>query len=118
MNLSFGHIELFVADPMAALAFYQTSLGAKLVDNQADTYIWIMIGAQEILLRPGRPPNASDSYKQTRAAFVLYTDDLETAVLQLQKNGVTFITQPDEADCFFFQDLDGNWFQLVNPAEH
>ncbi len=118
MKLELGHIELFVKDPLASLTFYQDGLGAELVVNQQDTFIWIKIGTQEILLRPGHPHQAAQSYGQSRAGIVLYTDDMETAVYQLSGYGIQCNPMPNEPECFTFQDPDGNWFQLVDPSSH
>ena len=50
--MRFGHIELAVSDPMAALAYYTGSLGFELVANQNDTFIWLKKDDVEFLLRP------------------------------------------------------------------
>ena len=46
-----------------------------------------------------------------------YHHDLAETVSSLQQKGVSVARLEDSSDCFAFQDLDGNWFQLVDPAE-
>ena len=54
--LKFGHIELFVRDPLNARQFYEEVLGFEVVDVQGDAFVWLKIDAIEILLRRGTPP--------------------------------------------------------------
>lgn len=110
-----GHIELFVADPQAAKAFYTGVLGLEVVAEQhGGKVIWLKLGTQEILLRPGRPPAAGDSYQQARAALVLYSDNLQADLARLQASGLR-LAGNDGPGCHTFCDPDGNWFQLVDP---
>ena len=53
--MKFGHLELFVNDPLASLPFYRDVLGFEVVTVQAKSFVWLKLGEQEILLRPGRP---------------------------------------------------------------
>lgn len=118
MNLSLGHIELFVIDPMTSLPFYRDGLGAEVVAIQSDAFIWLKLGHVELLLRPSANPAPSKSYPESSIGLVLYCDDLETAVYQLKGFGIPCQPIPGEADCYAFQDPDGHWFQLVNPNAH
>ena len=112
-----GHIELFVKDPLAAKDFYTAVLGAALVDEHADgRIVWVKLGDVEILLRQGEPGESPDIYKLSRSGICLYTDDLETEVARLKLRGLAF-EGDDGQGCPTFRDPDGNWFQLVNPAQ-
>ena len=51
--LRFGHIELFVKDPIQSQEFYCGVLGFELVSNQNNQFVWIKKDSIEILLRPG-----------------------------------------------------------------
>jgi catechol 2,3-dioxygenase-like lactoylglutathione lyase family enzyme len=112
-----GHIELFVNDPAASKAFYTHVLGAELVDEQAaGRVVWVKLGDNELLLRPGEPGDSAEIYKQARSAICLYTDDLDAEVARLKLRGLAF-EGDDGPGCPTFRDPDGNWFQLVNPAQ-
>lgn len=118
MTIKIGHIELFVANPKRSLPFYLDGLGGTLVANQNDTFIWIRLGDVELLLRPTKTSHRANEYAQSKAGLVLYTDDVETAVDHLKGYGVCLHQKEEEPECFFFQDPDGHWFQLVNPNSH
>lgn len=111
-----GHIELHVDNPLASLSFYRDLLGFELVVVQADSFVWLRLGEQEVLLRPKRPfsPTAAAS----PSTIVLYTNDLPAAVVTLQQRGVSLHCPPDEPDCYHFTDPDGHTFQLVDPSAH
>lgn len=118
MALTFGHIELFVRDPMHSAVFYRDVLGASIVAIQNATFVWLAIGGTEILLRPGTPLPAGDEYGKARAAFVLYTDNLDTMKAALEKRGLIFCGTDSSDNCLTCTDDDGNWFQIVNPSTH
>lgn len=111
-----GHWELFCADTARARDFYERILGAQLLEEQEGGYVWLLLGAQELLLRPGNTAR-TDSYGQAGQALVLYTDDLPAARAALKKRGLEFRGEDGHPDCPTFQDPDGHWFQLVNPGE-
>lgn len=118
--MRFGHIELFVRDPVAARDFYMDILGFRLVDEQGPEgepplFIWLELGEVEILLRPGEPNEAAEFRKAT-ANIVLYTNHVEATARGLRARGLIFQGE-DGPGCLTFTDLDGHWFQLVNP-EH
>lgn len=109
-----GHWELFCADTARARDFYIRILGAQLLEEQEGGYVWLLLGAQELLLRPGQPGSAAD-YEHSGQALVLYTEDLAAARATLTKRGLTFSGFDGHPDCPTFQDPDGHWFQLVDP---
>ena len=62
--LNFGHIELFVTDPLGAMTFYRDVLGFEVETVQRDKYVWLKLGGTTILLRPGKveaPVNPRDA---------------------------------------------------------
>ncbi len=113
--MKLGHIEIFVPKPLQADRFYIDVLGFELVTIQSDEFVWLKSGAQEILLRTGRPPLPGSTYHKSGHAFVLYCDDLAVALNHLAANGVAAECMKDSADCYEFQDPAGYWFQMVNP---
>ena len=118
MNPAFGHIEVFVKDPMSAKDFYINVLGFELETVQNDKFVWLKSGTYVILLRPGKSPAEAENYQQARAGFVLYTEDLEVTKSELLSRGLEFKGTDGSDKCLTFTDPDGNWFQLVNPKEH
>lgn len=114
--MKIGHIELFVKDASASKGFYQSVLGFEVVAVQSPDQVWVRCGEMEILLRKGSPTN-SIKYETSNNGIVLYTDDLESASQELIKRGLTFKGTVDTEKCLTFTDLDGHWFQLVNPND-
>lgn len=115
MNLKLGHIEIFVKDPLKSRDFYAGILGFELIEVQGDKYVWMKMGDNEILLRPGIEEHHSENYRHANMAFVIYTDNLEESVKVLTSSGLVF-NGNDGPNNPTFTDLDGNWFQLANPA--
>lgn len=115
--MKFGHIEIFVQNPLEAKRFYQDVLGFELVAVQHDNLVWLKMGEAEILLRPGKNEHPTADYQHAPAAIVLYTDDVQGKANELRARGLVFKGTDGAPDCLTFTDPDGNWFQLVNP-EH
>ena len=112
-----GHIELFVADERQAVVFYRDVLGFSVV-AQAPGLAWVALDGTEILLRRREgPPLAAAGYDDATHGIVLYTDDLDGARATLEARGLAFRGWADNPNCPTFTDLDGNWFQLVDPDE-
>lgn len=116
--MKFGHLEIFTIDPQKSKHFYQDVLGFELTVDQGGGYYWLQRGQVEILLRPGNPPQAADRYESAPTGIVLYADDLEATMQELQQRGLVFRGTVDSDKCFTFTDPDGNWFQLVDPNDH
>ena len=114
--MKIGHIELFVKDALASKYFYESVLGFEVVVIQSPDQIWVRCGEMEILLRNGTPSN-SNKYETSNYGIVLYTDDLEYSSRALVERGLTFKGTVDTKKCLTFTDLDGHWFQLVNPND-
>ncbi len=116
--LTAGHIELFVADPERARAFYEKVLGLEVVAVQSEgKVVWLRLGGLQLLVRPGTPPAGGARYQDASAALVLYTDGLEAARRDLAARGLVF-RGDDGPGCPTFTDPDGHWFQLVDPRDH
>ena len=112
-----GHIEMFVRDPLASRDFFRDVLGFQVLDVQADQYVWLRLGQQEILLRPDRRAERPGTYRDASVALVLYTDDLDREARELEARGLEFHGSEGSDRCLTFQDPDGHWFQLVDPGE-
>ena len=119
-QLQIGHIELFVKNPLASKDFYCNILGFEEVTIQAGNFVWLKKDYLEILLRPqiSEPTSIGDKYEKSNIGMVLYTDDLQQTAKELKSKGLTFKGTIDTEKCLTFTDLDGNWFQLVNPSDH
>jgi len=114
--MKIGHIELSVANPLKSKEFYVNVLGFKVVYNQDDKFLWLKLGEQEILLRPGQGIKHSETFNRSPSNIVFYTDNLVQKRSELVERGLKFIGEDHGSPTF--SDLDGNWFQLVNPNEH
>ncbi len=116
MSLKLGHQEIFVKDPVKSKEFYTEILGFEHVETQDEKFVWLKMGDGLILLRQGSNTNPSRTYQTTNIANVIYTDDAEKTLRSYKEKGLKI--KGDDTGCPVFTDPDGNWFQLVNPAEH
>lgn len=114
MNLQFGHIEIFVKEPLKSKDFYINILGFELEEIQHDKIVWLKHGEKLILLRRGENSQNAGTYQKVNIAIVIYTDELEKTVQDFERKGVVFKGN-DGPGCYTFTDPDGNWIQLVNP---
>ncbi|MHA2368919.1 MAG: VOC family protein [Candidatus Hodarchaeales archaeon] len=115
--MKFGHLELFVDDPLRSQEFYCRMLGFEVIANQKNEFIWIKQGDIEILLKQGSPKQ-SPSYQDANHGIVMYTNDLEETADALKMKGLEFKGTDGSEKCLTFTDPDGHWFQLVNPEDH
>lgn len=113
--MKFGHIEIFVNDPMASKEFYEKILGFNVEEIQHEKFIWLKLAETQILLRPGKNDLKTNEYKDSNLGIVIYTDDLLKTKTELEKRGLVFSGTDGAETCLTFKDPDGNWFQLVNP---
>lgn len=116
--MKFGHVEIFVNDTMKSKDFYEKVLGFKVIEVQHKTFVWMKSGNQEFLLRPGKKNLKTSIYKDSDIGFVFYTEDLEQTKNELLSIGLEFKGIDGSDSCLTFTDLDGNWFQLVNPKHN
>ncbi|MBL8006310.1 MAG: VOC family protein [Ignavibacteria bacterium] len=115
--MKFGHIEIFVKDPLKIKEFYEKILGFEIVAVQQEKFVWMKLGENEILLRPGKNNLKAKEYEDSNTGFVLYTSDLVKTKNELAGRGLEFRGTDGSENCLTFTDPEGNWFQLVNP-EH
>ncbi len=116
--MKFGHVEIFVKDPMKSKNFYESILGFKVIDIQDESFVWLKSDEFHLLLRPGNPGESPAEYSSSNTGFVIYTDDLQETVERLESNGLRFNGNDGSEKCPTFRDPDGNWFQLVDPNDH
>ena len=116
--MKIGHTEIFVTDPQASKRFYVDVLGFALEADQGGQFIWVSRDGAAFLLRPGRRAAPASDYASSASALVLYTDDLDGEMERLRERGLEFEGTDGSDRCPTFRDPDGNWFQLVNPADH
>lgn len=115
--MQLGHIEIFVKDVATARAFYVDVLGCTHHHPEMEHVAWLTLGEVTLLLRPGAPPPACATYAESRLGVTLYTDGLDATMAALTARGLVFRGTDGSERCPTFQDPDGNWFQLVDPAE-
>ena len=113
--MKIGHIEIFVKDPLRSKDFYEKILGFELIEVQADKFVWLKLGENLFLLRPGKNELKAKEYKDSNSGFVLYTGDIEMSRNELISRGLEFKGTDGSDECLTFTDPDGNWFQLVDP---
>ena len=116
MNLKLGHLEIFVKDPLKSKEFYIDVLGFEHVETQGNKAVWLKMGDGLILLRPGSNSHPSNTYQSANIAMVIYCDDAVKTLQTYKDRGL--VIKGDDTGCPVFTDPEGNWFQLVNPAEH
>jgi catechol 2,3-dioxygenase-like lactoylglutathione lyase family enzyme len=110
--MKLGHLEVFVAEPVASRDWYVRVLGAESVADQGD-FQWIKLGDVELLFRKGQP-RAASTYRESAIALVLYIQDLSGFSKRLSEQGC-IVTHGDADDCLTFQDPDGHWIQATCP---
>lgn len=115
--MKFGHIELFVKDPEESRDFFVNVLGFELVSDQNLQTIWVKMSNTELLLRNGKGFKSSN-YQDANVGLVIYTNDIISSKTELEERGLVFQGIDGSEKCLTFQDLDGHWFQLVNPHDH
>ena len=112
--MKIGHIELFVKDTSASKDFFCNVLGFKLEADQGVNK-WVKLGNMEILLKTGENTSNKPNYQSAESGIVFYTDNLEKKSKELESRGLIFKGTDGSPDCLTFMDIDGHWFQLVNP---
>lgn len=115
-----GHVEIFVKNPLESKKFYSDLLEFEVIDVQNDKFVWLKSGDSLILLRPSSYSASSETaeYKKSKTGIVIYTDNLGKSSEKLKAKGLVFKGTDGSEKCLTFTDSDGNWFQLVNPADH
>ena len=125
-----GLISVVVRDYDEAIAFYVGKLGFSLLEDTyqpAQDKRWVVVsppGAKECCLLLARATNDHQTSRvgdQTggRVFLFLYTDDFWRDFNLYKANGVTFVREPKTEDygtVAVFQDVNGNLWDLVQPA--
>jgi catechol 2,3-dioxygenase-like lactoylglutathione lyase family enzyme len=109
--LAVHHVSINVADLDEAIAFYTKALGLAVRSDRPTSLgagAWLDAGSQQIHLIEGPPPPAYGQH------FALLVDDLDEAVAQLRRTGVT-VSEPvaiGRARQAFLSDPSGNTIEL------
>jgi catechol 2,3-dioxygenase-like lactoylglutathione lyase family enzyme len=131
MKRSIQHVALVVRDYDEAIAFFTRVLDFVLVE---DTYLpeqnkrWVLVAPSRacetslLLARPSSHEQAAYIGNQTggRVTFFLQTDDFWRDYRIFQERGIEFVRDPLVAEygtVAVFQDLYGNLWDLVEPAQ-
>lgn len=130
MASSIATVTLVVADYDAAISFYCEKLGFSLLadaDLGADKR-WVLVGpaggagARLLLARADGTRQTAAVGEQTggRVAFFLETDDFARDHDRMRRSGVQFLEEPRREPygiVAVFEDLYGNKWDLIQPAE-
>lgn len=118
-KMSLAWISL--SDMAQSKKFFSETLGLKLV-SEAPEYGWMELKASESSFRLGAGI-CTDTYgvnpvqPGNNAVVTMTVDDLASSMDELKKKGVSFVGEvvevPGHVKMVFFQDPDGNYFQLV-----
>lgn len=131
MRQSLLHVSLVVRDYDEAIAFFCETLQFTLVE---DTYQpeqdkrWVVVappgshGTSLLLARASTPQQVERIGDQTggRVFLFLATDDFWRDYNRMRSTGVRFVREPKEAPygiVAVFEDLYGNLWDLIQPAE-
>ena len=130
MRQSIGQVALVVRDHDEAIAYYTSVLGFELMENSVDGAgkRWVVVappgssGPQLLLARATTPEQFARVGNQTggRVFLFLHTDDFWRDFRLLKSRGVAFREVPREepyGTVAVFEDLYGNRWDLVQPAE-
>jgi catechol 2,3-dioxygenase-like lactoylglutathione lyase family enzyme len=130
MKQSIAHIALVVRDYDEAIAFYTEKLHFTLIE---DTYQpeqdkrWVVVappgstGATLLLARASKPEQIPFIGNQTggRVFLFLETDDFWRDYNEMLSKGIKFVRAPKQegyGQVAVFEDLYGNWWDLVQRA--
>jgi catechol 2,3-dioxygenase-like lactoylglutathione lyase family enzyme len=121
------NVRYMVDDVDAAIAFYTTHLGFKLLSRQAPAFADVARGDLRLLLSgrsssAGRPmPDGRQPVAGGWNRFQLVVDDLTTEVERLRGAGLRFrndiVRGPGGAQ-ILIEDPSGNPIELFQPARH
>jgi catechol 2,3-dioxygenase-like lactoylglutathione lyase family enzyme len=117
VDIKLGHLELFVKNPERSRVFYEEVLDFTVTAVQADGLVWLKLGDLEVLLRQGEPRPSAEGYLSAGSAIVLYSSNLPATLDSLNHHEVDLYPMPGEENCYTFTDLDGHWFQVVDPND-
>jgi catechol 2,3-dioxygenase-like lactoylglutathione lyase family enzyme len=126
---SLGLVSLVVRDYDEAIAFFVGTLGFELVEDSPvpeQQKRWVVVAprgsaARLLLARAKNAEEESRIGNQTggRVFLFLYTDDFDRDYRAYMSRGVVFVREPARQAygmVAVFQDLYGNWWDLVELA--
>lgn len=124
-----GQLSLVVKDYDEAIAFYTQKLGFELLEDtdMGNEKRWVRVAppgsqCQLLLARAVNEKQQSAIGNQTggRVFLFMYTDDFWRDYETYKANGVKFVRPPSEEDygtVAVFEDLCGNWWDLIQPSD-
>jgi len=130
MKQNLALISLVVRDYDEAIDFYTRKLGFTLLEDSkvSDTKRWVRVAppgsaCSLLLARAAGPEQESRIGNQTggRVFLFLHTDDLKRDHERLLANGIRIVRQPGVekfGNVLVFEDLYGNLWDLIEPADH
>jgi catechol 2,3-dioxygenase-like lactoylglutathione lyase family enzyme len=127
--LHHAYNRLLVLDFRASFRFYRDVLGfTPAFGDENDVYADFETGGATLALfqrdlmaaAVGTEAKPSEADSQDKVAFIFSVENVDSAYAQLQANGVTFVTEPqDRADwgirTAHFRDPDGNLLEIYSP---
>jgi catechol 2,3-dioxygenase-like lactoylglutathione lyase family enzyme len=129
MKQHIAQVTLAVKDYDEAIRYYTEKIGFVLVEDTvlSDTKRWVVVapaGSVEcrlLLAKAANATQASSIGNQTggRVSFFLYTDDFWRDYHAMSARGVHFVRLPSEegyGTVAVFEDLYGNWWDLLQPS--
>jgi catechol 2,3-dioxygenase-like lactoylglutathione lyase family enzyme len=135
-----SHVNVWVHDQDAALAFYTEKLGLEVREDvtldEFGSYRWLTVGpvgqpeVQFILSRPGPPALDPDVARELLGLVaqgvvsgagmaILACEDVRATFVDLRARGVEFTQEPMERSYGIdaaFRDPSGNAFRIMQPA--
>ena len=124
------HVTILVDDQDEALDYYTNTLGFEPRDDSTfgEGTRWVTVAPpnadRQLVLVAADTPEKQErvgSQVADHVAVVVETDDCVAEYERLRENGVEFHGEPEAAPwgvSAVFEDLYGNVFNLVEPAEH
>ena len=129
MKQHLAHIALVVEDYDEAINFYTQKLHFDLIEDTqlSDTKRWVLVrpkGTEGCCLLLAKAANerqlsAVGNQSGGRVFLFLYTDNFGRDHQNLLKNGIKIIRPPKTEEygtVLVFEDLYGNWWDLIEPA--
>jgi catechol 2,3-dioxygenase-like lactoylglutathione lyase family enzyme len=122
MLVGIQDVHFNVADMPRAVAFYRDVLGMRVVDSNPWWTSLDFFGSRLGLHGNGGVPVPAVDHDGhgpfAGAVLTLRTDDIDTDVVYLQRNGVSVVGRADQdwGRLAVFRDPDGNFLKLMQPA--
>ena len=129
MKQEIAHIALVVKDYDEAIRFYTEKLGFELKEDTplTETKRWVVVaprnskGCSLLLAKAANEEQASRIGNQAggRVFLFLYTDDFERDYRNLLHHQVKIVREPTQESwgrVAVFEDLYGNYWDLIEPA--